>query len=79
MFPRASRTWFLLLAFANASAQIKIHKLLTVADGLANAPVSCLYEDRGGYLWGARLMMLGLTIVSIVLIARAYRRGTIRE
>jgi protein-S-isoprenylcysteine O-methyltransferase Ste14 len=31
------------------------------------------------YLWGARLMMLGLTVISIVLIARAYKRGTIRD
>jgi hypothetical protein len=31
------------------------------------------------YLWGARLMMLGLTVVSVWLIARAYKRGTIRD
>jgi SNF family Na+-dependent transporter len=31
------------------------------------------------YLWGARLMMISLTVVSIVLIARAYKRGTIRD
>jgi hypothetical protein len=31
------------------------------------------------YLWGARLMMFGLTVVSIWLIARAYKRGTIRD
>jgi SNF family Na+-dependent transporter len=31
------------------------------------------------YLWGARLMMIGLTVVSVWLIARAYKRGTIRD
>jgi SNF family Na+-dependent transporter len=31
------------------------------------------------YLWGARLMMIGLTVVCVVLIARAYKRGTIRH
>jgi SNF family Na+-dependent transporter len=31
------------------------------------------------YLWGARLMMLGLTVIAVVLIARAYKRGTIRH
>jgi SNF family Na+-dependent transporter len=31
------------------------------------------------YLWGARLMMLGLTVVSVWLIYRAYKRGTIRH
>jgi SNF family Na+-dependent transporter len=31
------------------------------------------------YLWGARIMMFGLTAISIILIARAYKRGTIRD
>jgi SNF family Na+-dependent transporter len=31
------------------------------------------------YLWGARLIMLALTVVSVWLIARAYKRGTIRH
>ncbi|NUO80361.1 sodium:calcium symporter, partial [candidate division KSB1 bacterium] len=31
------------------------------------------------YLWGARLMMLGLTVVAVILIARAYKRGMIRD
>ena len=31
------------------------------------------------YLWGARIMMAGLTVISVVLIARAYKRGTIRH
>lgn len=31
------------------------------------------------YLWGARLMMLGLTAGAVILIARAYKRGTIRD
>jgi SNF family Na+-dependent transporter len=31
------------------------------------------------YLWGARVMMLALTVISIVLIARAYKKGTIRH
>jgi hypothetical protein len=31
------------------------------------------------YLWGARLMMLGLTVVCLYLIARAYKRGMIRD
>jgi SNF family Na+-dependent transporter len=31
------------------------------------------------FKWGARLMMISLTIISIVLIARAYKRGTIRH
>jgi len=30
------------------------------------------------YLWGAQLMMVGLIIAGIWLIARAYKRGTIR-
>lgn len=30
------------------------------------------------YLWGARLMMVGLSIVSLWLIYRAYKKGTIR-
>lgn len=31
------------------------------------------------YLWGARLMMGGLTVLFLGLIVRAYRRGTIRD
>ncbi len=31
------------------------------------------------YLWGARFMMLGLIVVCIILIAYAYKRGTIRH
>lgn len=31
------------------------------------------------YLWGARLMMFGLTLVAVWLIVRAYKRGTIRH
>ncbi len=31
------------------------------------------------YLWGARLMMVGLTVVAVILIARAYKRGIIRD
>ncbi|MDZ7291357.1 MAG: sodium-dependent transporter [candidate division KSB1 bacterium] len=31
------------------------------------------------YLWGARAMMLGLTVVCVILIAHAYKRGTIRH
>jgi SNF family Na+-dependent transporter len=31
------------------------------------------------YLWGARIMMFGLTAISIILIARAYKRGSIRD
>jgi hypothetical protein len=31
------------------------------------------------YLWGARLMMGGLTLVCLYLIARAYKRGMIRD
>lgn len=31
------------------------------------------------YLWGARLMMAGLAVVAVWLVARAYKRGTIRQ
>jgi SNF family Na+-dependent transporter len=31
------------------------------------------------YLWGARAMMLSLTVISVILIARAYKKGTIRH
>lgn len=31
------------------------------------------------YLWGARLMMAGLAVAGIWLVARAYKRGTIRH
>jgi SNF family Na+-dependent transporter len=31
------------------------------------------------YLWGARLMMTGLTVICLYLIARAYKRGAIRD
>lgn len=31
------------------------------------------------YLWGARIMMGGLTVICVYLIARAYKRGTIRD
>ncbi len=31
------------------------------------------------YLWGARLMMVGLTIVSVFAIFRAYKKGTLRD
>ncbi len=31
------------------------------------------------YLWGARLMMLALTVICVYLIARAYKRGMIRD
>jgi SNF family Na+-dependent transporter len=31
------------------------------------------------YLWAARLMMLGLTAGAVILIARAYKRGMIRD
>jgi hypothetical protein len=31
------------------------------------------------YLWGARLMMLGLTVICLYLIARAYKRNMIRD
>jgi SNF family Na+-dependent transporter len=31
------------------------------------------------FLWGARIMMIGLVIVSIILVIYAYRKGTIRH
>jgi ligand-binding sensor domain-containing protein/anti-sigma regulatory factor (Ser/Thr protein kinase) len=39
------------LAAAAANAQIRIHRTLTVDDGLAQTQVLDLYEDRDGFLW----------------------------
>src|SRR4051794_4937455 len=40
-----------LLGAAAASAQTRIHRTLTVDDGLAQTQVLDLYEDRDGVLW----------------------------
>jgi len=50
-----------------------------VQDGI---PILLMRDKPGAdipYLWGARLMMVGLTVVCLYLIARAYKRGAIRD
>jgi len=32
-------------------SQIKIHRTLSVEDGLVQSQVTCLYEDQNGYMW----------------------------
>ena len=45
----------LLLLAAPMSAQVVIHKTLTVEDGLVQSNINAIYEDKEGFLWFATM------------------------
>lgn len=60
---------YLIVLLAGWGWQQGIPTLLMVGKPAADIP----------YLWATRLMMVGLTVGAVLLIARAYKRGTIRD
>ena len=40
-----------LVPHATVRGQVRIHKSLTVEDGLVQSQIMCMYEDQSGFLW----------------------------